>query len=186
VYNAYAVGKRVYLRHPTEDDLEGRWHEWLSDEETTKSLAARRWPNSRDTQREFYEAAKKSRDRLVLSIVDIETDGHIGVCSLSGIDWVHRYADIAVVIGESEFRSGPFVADALTLLLKIAFLRLNLRIVKGGYMSSNLTTEAIMKVFRFKEVGRFEGLFWCDGTYVDSVLVMLDRETWMKRNSYVS
>ena len=39
-----------------------------------------------------------------------------------------------------------------------------------------------MKVFRFREVGRFEGLFWSYGTYVDNVLVMLDRETWMKRN----
>ena len=184
MYNPYAVGKRVYLRHPTEEDVQGRWHEWLSDEETTRWLAARYWPNSREAQREFYEATKTSRERLVLSIVDIETNRHIGVCNLSGIDWVHRYADIAVVIGEPSFRTGPCAVDVVALLLKIAFLRLNLRIVKGGYLSSNQATEAILKVFRFEEAGRFKGLFWFDGSYVDSVLVMLQRDAWMKRNGY--
>lgn len=185
MYNPYAVGKRVYLRHPTEEDVQGRWHEWLSDEKTTRWLGARTWPNSREAQQEFYEATKRSRERLVLSIVDIETDQHVGVCSLSGIDWIHRYADLAVVIGEPTFRSGPCVADVMALLLKIAFLRLNLRIVKGGYMSSNLATEAILKVFRFEEVGRYKALYWSDGAHVDSVLVMLDRETWMRRNGYI-
>jgi len=183
MYNPYVVGTCVYLRHPTEDDVQGRWHEWLSDEQTTTWLGARYWPNSREAQREFYEGIKRSKDRLVLSIVDKATNRHIGVCNLSGIDWVHRYADFAVIIGEPEFRTGPCVVDAMALLLRTAFLRLNLRVVKGGYMAGNETTETILKLFRFDEVGRFKNLFWHNGAYVDSILVMLDRESWMKRNA---
>ena len=37
--NPYLVGKHVYLRHPTKQDVEGKWYEWFSDEETTKFLA---------------------------------------------------------------------------------------------------------------------------------------------------
>jgi len=36
MYNPYIKGKHVYLRHPTEEDAIGAWHEWFSDEEIVK------------------------------------------------------------------------------------------------------------------------------------------------------
>jgi RimJ/RimL family protein N-acetyltransferase len=182
MYNPYEIGKRIYLRHPTPGDVEGRWHEWMSDPETTLWLGSQFWPNSLENQREFYETTVKSRNRMVLSIVDVESDRHIGVCNLSGINWLHRYTDFAVVIGEEEFRRGPYVTECMALLLKIAFLRLNLRIVKGGYMACNPVSRAILDLFRFREVGRVENLLWCNGAYTDDVLVMLTRDEWLQRN----
>ncbi|WP_029896954.1 GNAT family N-acetyltransferase [Desulfohalovibrio reitneri] len=182
MYNPYMVGKRVYLRHPTPEDVEGRWHEWLSDEETTLWLGSRYWPNCLENQRAFYESITKGKERMVLSVVDIETDRHIGVCNLSGINWLHRYTDMAVVIGEKEYRTGPYVLECVSMLLQIAFLRLNLRIVKGGYLACNESSKAILDVFRFREVGRYENLIWCNGAYTDNVMVMLHRDDWMRRN----
>jgi len=179
--NAYAWGKRVFLRAPTEDDARGRWHEWFSDEQTTEWLAARYWPNTPEDQLEFLAASRRSRDRLVLSVVERGTDRLIGVCSLSSIDWINRYADIAVVIGEPEFRRGPVAIEIVTMLLRIGFNRLNLRVIKGGYLDCNPATRAILALFRFEEVGRFRDLVWCGGRYVDSVLVMLRRDDWLKR-----
>ena len=136
MYNPYAVGAHLYLRHPTLSDAEGAWHEWLSDEETTRWLGLRHWPNSIERQRNFYASCTKGEDRLVLSIVDMQTDKHIGVCNLNGISWVHRYCDIAVVIGDAEYRKGPYVVEAFSLLLRIAFLRLNMRLVKSSFASA--------------------------------------------------
>lgn len=183
--NPYAVGQHVYLRHPTAEDAEGRWHEWFSDEETTRWLGLRHWPNSVERQREFYESCKKSTDRLVLSVIDKETEKHIGVCNLSSINWVHRYCDVAIVIGEREYRTGPYVLEAMSLLLRIAFLRLNLRIVKSSFAAGNEASQTIHDVFHFKEVGRFEGLVWDRGQYVDHVIAMLSRDDWMVRNHIV-
>ncbi len=181
--NPYAVGQRIYLRHPTGEDVEGRWHEWLSDEETTRWLVLHHWPNSVDAQREFYEASKRSRDRLVLAAIDRESDRHIGICNLSSISWVHRFCDIAVVIGEPEYRTGPYVLEAMSLLLRIAFLRLNLRIVKSSFVAGNEASQTIHDVFGFKEAGRIEKLFWDRGQYVDNVITTLTRREWMARNS---
>ena len=36
--NPYIIGKQIYLRHPTEEDALGKWHEWFSDEELTKHM----------------------------------------------------------------------------------------------------------------------------------------------------
>lgn len=186
MYNPYTVGKRIYLRHPTLEDVEGPWHEWLSDEETTQWLGLRYWPNSLESQREFYESTVKSKNRMVLSIVEKQNDKHIGVCNLSGINWRDRYTDFAVIIGEKEFRTGPYVLECISMLLRIAFLRLNLRIVKGGYLACNDASKAILDVLRFKEVGKYKDLIWCNGAYTDSVMVMLNRDDWMRRNGFQS
>jgi RimJ/RimL family protein N-acetyltransferase len=182
MYNPYTVGTHVYLRHPTQEDAEGAWHEWLSDENTTRWLGLRYWPNSIEKQREFYQSCHKSEGRLVLSIVDIATDKHIGVCNLSGINWVHRYCDVALLIGDVNFRKGPHVVEAMSLLLKIAFLRLNLRIVKSSFAASNDASKLLHDIFRFKETGRLPGLLWDRGRYVDNVIAMLVRRDWMMRN----
>lgn len=182
MYNPYAEGDVIYLRHPTSQDVEGRWHEWLSDEDTTRWLFQRQWPNSVEKQREFYESCRHAHDRLVLSIVDKKTDRHIGVCSLSAINWISRYGDIAILIGEAEFKTGPYVLEGMSLLLRIAFDRLNLRIVKSVYAASNEASQKIHDVFRFEEVGRVKGLIWDRGQYVDSVIAMLHSDDWRARN----
>jgi len=182
VYNPYMVGKQIYLRHPTEEDVQGRWHEWFSDEEITKFLYEKFWPNTIEAQLEFYKSFIDSRDRLGLSIVAKSNDKHIGVTSLMDINWVHRFATIGMVIGEREYRKGPVAAEAFGLMLRVAFLRLNLLNVKNGYCSSNINSEALNRLFKFKRVGQYEN--WCsiDGQFENLIIEVLDRESWLKRN----
>ena len=130
MYNPYMVGKQIYLRHPTEEDVQGKWHEWLSDEELTKFMTDRFWPNSKEAKLEFYKSLINNKERLVLSLINKSNNEHVGVVSLSAINWVHRYADIALAIGEKKYRKGPIVIEAFSLMLKVAFVRLNLKNVK--------------------------------------------------------
>ncbi len=176
------VGKQIYLRHPTEEDVQGRWHEWFSDEEITKFMGDRFWPNSKEAQLEFYKSLIDSKDRLALSIVAKSNDKHLGVISLSAINWVHRHADIALAIGEREYRKGPVAAEAFSLMLRVAFLRLNLLNVKSSYCSSNINSEALHRLFKFKRVGQYENLCSIDGHFESLIIEFLDRESWLKRN----
>ena len=86
------------------------------------------------------------------------------------------------MIGEKEFRKGSYAFECCSMLLKIAFLRLNLRVVMSGYIGSNEHTKQLMRVFRFEEKGRYTNLCWINGKYEDVVLAMLHREEWLKRN----
>ena len=126
MYNPYIVGKNVYLRHPTEEDVKGDWHEWFSDEETTKYLIVRYWPNSIEQQLDFYSSLKDNRNRMVLSIVSKEDDSHIGVLGINNINWVQRYAEGSIVIGSKAHRKAQFTIEATDLLHRVAFQRLNL------------------------------------------------------------
>jgi RimJ/RimL family protein N-acetyltransferase len=181
MYNPYAVGRRVYLRHPTPQDVEGRWHQWFSDEETLLWLPLQYWPSSVERQREHYQAGLKSADRLLLSIVDKDSDRHIGVCSFA-INWLHQFTEIALVIGEKEFRTGPHALDSLALMMQIAFLRLNMRIVRSSYVDGNDASKGLTDVLRFEETGRTRDLWWIRGRYCDGISIALYRDEWLKRN----
>jgi RimJ/RimL family protein N-acetyltransferase len=185
MYNPYQVGKNIYLRHPTEDDVQGRWHEWFSDEETTRYMPERYWPNSIEKQNEFYKKVISNKERLVLSIVDIKDDKHIGVCNLSFINFVHGFCEIAFAIGEKEFRKGSYAFESVSLLLKIAFFRLNLRVVRSNYIESNEFTRNIQKVMHFKEIGKIKDWFWINGKYEGLIIEVLHRDDWLKRNKYI-
>lgn len=183
MYNPYVSGKTVYLRAPTIEDAEGSWHEWLSDENTTRWLSLRHFPNTAEKQKFFLEQQTGEKNKIVLSIVDIATERHIGVCSLGQINWVHRHCDVAIIMGDTEFRKGQPALESMSLLLRSAFLRLNMRKVLSTYADANKSSEALNKVFGFREVGRMPDMFWDRGTYVDVVITMLDFETWIRRNS---
>lgn len=182
--NPYSIGKQVYLRAPNASDAnDSSWYEWFSDPEVTRYLGESRfWPNSIEAQVEFFESIKSSKDRLVLMICDKETDELIGVSNLSQINWVHRYADVALVIGEEKYRKGTVAVETMLLLLDIAFNRLNLRNIKAGHISTNPMTPVLCKLCGFEEVGRFKNLAYYFGDYVDTVFYQLSRETWLMRN----
>ena len=182
MYNPYMVGKQIYLRHPMEEDVQGKWHEWFSDEEITKFMSDRFWPNSKEAQLEFYKSLINNKDRLVLVIVNKSNEENVGVVGLSGINWVHRYADIALVIGEKEYRKGPVAAEAFALMLKVAFVRLNLLNVKSAYAISNKNSKALHRLFKFRKVGIYENLLWIDRQLDSLVVEILDKESWFKRN----
>ncbi len=180
--NPYAIGKSIYLRTPRSEDVEGRWHEWFSDPETTRFLGDRWWPNTVEQQRSFYEATLASKERLVLLICIRTTDETVGVCNISNISWVHRYADIALVIGEPQFRTGSIAIDALAMLVEIAFNRLNLLNLRSTHASDNPHTPLLEKLFGFREIGRFSKMAFSRGKYVDAVYSQLSREDWYTRN----
>ena len=72
--NPYIVGKNVYLRHPIEDDVYGGWYEWFSDEEITKYLTERHWPNSQDTQLDFYKSLNNPKYSDMFAYIGAHVD----------------------------------------------------------------------------------------------------------------
>ena len=181
MYNPYIIGKLVYLRHPTEEDALGNWHEWFSDEETTKYLSDRYWPNCIENQLEFYRSLLNDKNRLVLSIICKSDDLHIGVLSMN-INWVHRYAHFSMVVGEKKYRKMPYTLEAHVLQLKVAFLRLNLENVQSSQAASNKGALAIQRAFKFKQAGVYENLLCIDGKREDLIVGILSRDDYLKNN----
>ncbi len=71
----------------------------------------------------------------------------------------------------------------MTLLLQIAFQRLNLQNLKSIHLAVHPSTPIIEKIFGFRECGRLEKIYNYKGGYVDSIISQLSKEDWLNQNS---
>jgi RimJ/RimL family protein N-acetyltransferase len=175
-------GKHINLRRPTEEDALNFWYDWFNDPEV--ALYTGWWkPNTPANQLDFLRNLEASNNAVVLIIEEKMSSSPIGVVSLSKINWVQGVADIALVIGEESARKKATLGlEALILMVRHAFLSLNLRNIRGGFASGQEASQLMLKALDFREVGKFENIFTINGNASDHILVHLTAEDWKKRN----
>ena len=103
--------------------------------------------------------------------------------SLSKISWLHRIADVALVIGDREARKkAVFGFEALSLIIRHAFLKLNLENLRGGFVSGQEASKWMLRALKFAEIGRYENVYKIDNVDFDHVLVQLKASEWRERD----
>ena len=70
----------------------------------------------------------------------------------------------------------------MSLLIKIAFKRINLLNLRSVFVKSHPHTPPLLKLFKFKEVGTLKDYFFYNDKYIDVVISQLQRTDWQKRN----
>lgn len=174
------MGSKIYLRPASVKDAKGDWYKWLNDREVSRFLIDRFWPNTKEKQLDFVKNSLRSNnDRLIFSICLKKNDKHIGQCSLSSINWVHRYADIAILIGEKRFRKSLISLEAYRLLLEIAFDRFNLNNIKSAMVNPGV--EKIHQLLGFKLVGTYKDFLLIDNKKCSIKLYSMNKLTWNKK-----
>jgi len=176
--NIFIEGKNVYLRPASIEDAKGDWYKWLNDVEINKYLANQFWPNTKAKQIEFVKSSLNSKERAIFSVCLKKNHKHIGQCSLSYINWVHRFADIGVVIGDKKFRKGIYALEVYKLLLQIGFKRFNLENIKSA--ASNPVAIKFHQLIGFKLIGTYKNLFLVNGKKMSLKLFSINRKIWKK------
>ena len=176
--NIFIEGKNIYLRPASIEDAKGDWHKWLNDIEISKYLSNQFWPNTKAKQIEFVRSSINNKERVVFSVCLKKNHKHIGQCSLSYINWVHRYADIGVIIGDKKFRKGTYALEVCKLLLQIGFERFNLENIKSA--SANPVATKFHQLIGFKLIGTYKNLLLIDGEKISLKLFSINKKTWKK------
>jgi len=130
--NTFIKGDSVYLRMPDieKDIIQGHWHTWFNDPDITRYLVHGTYPIDCEGEASLIREELAKRDTLILSIIDKQSQLHIGVISLKQIDHINRTAEIGIVMGPQR---NPLAAiESMSLLMKHAFDRLNLNLLYAG------------------------------------------------------
>jgi len=174
----FLEGERIYLREVRPSDVNETYYKWMNAPEVTRFLESRFNPNSIETLREYVEGKLGDRENVFLAIVLKDRDRHIGNIKLGPINWIHRFADIGILIGEQDCWGKGYAGEAIQLMVDYAFGKLNLhKLTAGSYSLNQGSVKAFQKV-GFEIEGVRKELFYCDGGYVDHILMgMLKRET---------
>ena len=148
----FLTGEKIYLRGPEERDLIGPSFQWFNDPETCRYNGHATFPNTAARMRERFEEAQRSRDLVVLAIIERATDTHVGTVSLQGIDWIARSAEIALLIGHEHGGKG-FGFEAGRLVVAYAFERLNLVRIHCGTSAENIAMQKLAEKLGMQREG---------------------------------
>ena len=172
-YSHFIEGENIYLREVRQNDVNENYYAWMNDYEITQYLETRYYPNSLDKISEFVKSKDGDSSNVFLAIVNKSTNAHIGNVKLGPINWIHRTAEIGILLGEKKDWGKGFATETLKLLSNYAFKKLNLRKLTAGCYGNNKGSEKAFVKAGFEIEGVRKSHFFFEGHYVDFVLLGL-------------
>jgi UDP-4-amino-4,6-dideoxy-N-acetyl-beta-L-altrosamine N-acetyltransferase len=161
-------GQKTRLRRIEREDIP-TFVRWFSDPQVREFLKLNR-PISKAEEEKWFE---RQLDRQDSELFAIETmDGtHIGNIGLDSIDWVHRQAELGIVIGEQEYWSQGYGSDAIRTLLRFAFQEMNLHRVSLRVYQDNARGIRAYEKCGFRHEGCLREAIYRQGRYYDTLIM---------------
>jgi RimJ/RimL family protein N-acetyltransferase len=165
----FLVGEKVLLRAVTDADVTDQYVAWLSDQEVTRFMGWRGFPSARHQVAE-YVRSQEADDTLFLAIVSRQDQAHVGNIHLGPIDWVHRRAELAMILGDKAAWGKGYMTEAFELVIRHAFHTLNLHKLKAGTEAGNAAAIRVFHKTGWIEEGRLRQETFRDGEFRDLML----------------
>jgi diamine N-acetyltransferase len=172
-------GKRVRLCAIERTDLP-RFVTWLNDPEVIRGMLMVS-PMSMAQEEGWFERLKNRPVEEHPLLIQIYTDEGwlpIGNIGLHNLNWISREAEVGIVIGEKQFWSQGYGADAMRLMLRHAFNHLNLNRVFLHVYSNNPRAVRSYEKAGFVHEGRLRQAQYREGQYVDILVMSVLRSEW--------
>lgn len=180
MFNPLFTGRLLRLATPQPEDADtfARWstddmYGRLLDDDPVRPLA----PGH------FSYFNSSSSDSFYFHLRTLDQDQLIGFVVLFNIKWASQTAEMAIGIGEPQYRGKGYGSDALSLLLRYAFDELNLYRIGLSVMRYN---EAAIRAYEragFMLEGARRGMVQRAGQRHDLVLYGILRDEWQARQS---
>ena len=115
---------KVHLRPLDKSDLNERYLSWVNDFEVIKYMETGTFPVRMENLEQYYDFMTNSPNHLILAIMVGQE--HIGNITLNDINWIHRIANLGIMIGDKDYWGKGYGIEAIKLMTQHAFSKLNL------------------------------------------------------------
>lgn len=154
---------KITLRKFNSSDIPNKVR-WINDERNNAYLHYD-IPLEIEKTQKWYEAIKDRKDRYDAVI---EADGiPVGLIGLLCIDDINKKAEYYISMGEHEYKRKGIAYEASLLILKYAFVELNLNKVYLNVDAKNTGACALYEKVGFTCEGTFEQDLWHRGEFID-------------------
>ena len=171
----FLESERLYLRAVEESDLTENYVTWMNDPDINRFMETWHFPHTRENIRNYIKAHTDDRDEPFFAICmkydDTFYTKHIGNIKLGPINWIHRYADISVFIGEKDLWGKGYATEAIKLITEYAFKKLGLHKVKSGIYSLNVGSIKAFQGAGFNVEAVLPSHVFLNGEWIDLFLV---------------
>jgi RimJ/RimL family protein N-acetyltransferase len=177
-YYKKMVGEKVYLSPISTEEID-TYMRWINDADVTLFMPSLR-TQSISTVKERELVDKMAKNELKFNIIDLETDKIIGNCGFFSENLLHRKAEVGIMIGDKDYWSQGYGADALRLLLDFGFHHRNYHNICLHAVSANHRAIKCYEKVGFKRQGVYrEDIIYGDKKY-DSIYMDILSTEWRK------
>ena len=171
----FIEGDKIYLREVRLSDVNERYYFWMNDPDVVDFLEVRFFPNSEEHIASYVKTMGEDPDSLFMAIILKERDEHLGNIKIGPINWIHRFADLSLFIGEKKYWGKGLASEAIRLAVDHAFNTLNLHKVTAGVYAENIGSLRAFKKAKFLKEGLRKCHRFYRGRYVDEVCLGIVR-----------
>ena len=173
-------GKSVLLRPIKRSDI-SYFLKWFNDPEVFQYLTLY-LPMTEMSEEKFIEELGTTRARsdalFVIEVIEGASTKPIGNCGLHQIDSKDQNANLGIIIGEKDYWSKGYGAEAAKLVINYGFQQLNLHLIYSTAVAFNERSIKLHKKVGFREEGRLRQAIFKNGQYHDLLQFGILREEW--------
>lgn len=182
----YLIGTRVSLRPIRKTDLPALVS-WTNDPDVTAFMNIGTFPNTLEAFEYEFDALTSDKTgallqlpnypkNLIFAICRNDNNKYIGNVGIFGLNWIHRVAEMRVLIGQKDEWGKGVASEAYSLAASYAFSRLNMRRLWAGARVDNIGSIRALEKIGFVREGTWRQNVIRDERPYDTVLVGMLRD----------
>jgi RimJ/RimL family protein N-acetyltransferase len=129
-------------------------------------------------RKKWYEALLNDRGQMQFMIVRLQDDVPVGTVGLKRIDYRHQQAKMSPLVVDPSCDVHEIAVDAVTVLIRYAFMDLNLHRLYIELLASDQPAYDIAATVGFQSEGTYRQAAFVNGEFQDVQLVAILREEW--------
>ncbi|MCX6723040.1 MAG: GNAT family protein [Candidatus Staskawiczbacteria bacterium] len=176
----FLVGQKIYLRTIDENDLNEEYQSWLNDEEVCHFNSHHRFPNYKENMLDYYSNIIKTKNNIILAVIDKKNEKHIGNIALQEINYIDRSAELAIIIGNKDYWGKGIGEEAGQLIVTHGFKTMNLHRIYCGTSKENIGMQKLASKLGFKQEGISRDALFKNGHFQDVVNYSLLENEYQK------
>ena len=177
----FLADSTIGLRVLNSEDVKGNYKNWLNDPVVNQGNTHHRFPETISNLTLFLDKNTNSTESLHLGVFLKNNNNHVGNISLQKINWIDSNAEIAFLLGESEYKGKGVMFSAAKLLINHAFYSLGIRRISCGTIESNIGMIRLAEKLGMMSEGRRRKAVFKQGEYLDIINFGLLSEEWRLR-----
>ncbi|MFN8530240.1 MAG: GNAT family protein [Anaerolineae bacterium] len=177
-------GDLVTLCKPSHNDV-ADFAAWTHDLEYQRLLRRSLvYPSSVEGMQSWFSEMERGETEIPFSIKTLVEDRLIGLLVIKDIFWQARHCSFFIGIGLPADRGQGYGTDAIRVMLKYAFLEMNMHAVRLEVMAYNPGGIRSYEKAGFKLDGTLRAWVYRDGVYYDVHAMSILRSEWEAQYGY--
>lgn len=173
-------GEKVYLG-ANEAEHVAQWAAWFNNFDFSVWASFHLRIENTEQQQARYERYAET-DGVSFGIFLQESDRYIGMASLTAPDWKNRCSMLGISIASEDDWGKGYGSDATKVILRYAFMEMNLHRVELGVFSYNARAIRAYEKIGFVHEGTLRQFLFRDGQYYDMHEMSILSHEWRVLN----